>query len=89
MMVRTQIQLGAEQHRKAKLKAAELGISLSEYLRRLIDGDVGAEPKRKFDITRIFGIGDSGGSDVAKYKEQYLDEAMEADYRRWHDDRAK
>jgi hypothetical protein len=80
MMVRTQITLKSDSHRRAKRRAAERGISLAEYFRQMVDRDLGEEPKG--DISAIFGIGDSGGSDIARFKEQYLNEAAWQDYLR-------
>lgn len=76
MMQRTQVMLDAEQLRRAKQKAAELGISLAEYIRRLIDRDVATETNT-FDVDRIIGLGRSGSSDVARHKDAYLGEAAE------------
>lgn len=66
-----------ELHRKAKAKAAELGISLAEYLRGLVAEDLaavgsGGEPSAVFDL------GDSGGSDVARHRDAYVAEALAA-----------
>ena len=78
MTVRTQIYLGSENHRRAKIKAAEAGISLAEYFRRLVARDLGETKKKSQDITAIFNLGNSGGSDIAKYKDEYVGEAVEA-----------
>ncbi|MCB9373876.1 MAG: hypothetical protein H6518_14040, partial [Microthrixaceae bacterium] len=44
--MRTQIALEATQHARAKQKAASLGITLAEYIRRLVDRDLaGAAPE--------------------------------------------
>ena len=83
MMVRTQITLRPDTHRRAKRRAAERGISLAEYLRQVVDSDLGEQPKG--DISAIIGLFDtaaSGGSDVARFKEQYLDEAYWQDHLR-------
>jgi hypothetical protein len=64
MMVRTQITLDAEAHRRAKRRAAELGISFAEYVRQAVDRDLG-EPRPASDPSEIFGLFDSGGSAVA------------------------
>lgn len=80
MVVRTQVTLDADAHRRAKRRAADLGISFAEYVRRTLDRDLGEPPKT--DISEIFGIGDSGGSNIARYKEQYLDETVESEYLR-------
>lgn len=58
MVVRTQITLDADAHRRAKRRAADLGISFAEYVRRTLDQDLGDEPKG--DISEIFGLFDSG-----------------------------
>ena len=79
-MRRTQIMLDPEEHRQASAKAAEAGISLAEYIRRLVRADVEMPPKT--DISVIFGLGDSGGSNIAKYKDEYIGEAIEAEWKR-------
>ena len=62
--MRTQVDLRPEQHAKAKAKAAALGITLAEYMRRLVDRDLDdAEPVA--DPSSIFALGNSGGSDIA------------------------
>lgn len=81
MMVRTQIMLDADSHRYVKRRAAEQGISLAEYLRRLVDRERGKKPAKK-DISAITGMFDSGGSNVARHKEQYLDEALWQEHQR-------
>jgi len=80
MMVRTQITLKSDSHRRAKRRAAERGISLAEYLRQVVDRDLGEQPKG--DISAIFGIGDSGGSDIANHKDEYIGEAFWQEYLR-------
>jgi hypothetical protein len=74
MVVRTQITLDADAHRRAKRRAAELNISLAEYFRRVLDRDLGEQPPRG-DITAIFGLFASGTSDVSSNIDKYLDEA--------------
>jgi hypothetical protein len=75
MVVRTQITLDAEAHRRAKRRAAELGISFAEYVRRVLDRDLGGVTARA-DPGEIFGLFDSSGSDVAREKDRYVDEAV-------------
>lgn len=82
MMVRTQIALDAEDHRRAKRRAAEMNVSLAEYVRRAVRHDLGEKERPKADISAIFDLGDSGGSDIAKHKDRYLGEAAEAEYLR-------
>jgi hypothetical protein len=75
MVVRTQITLDAEAHRRAKRRAGELGISFAEYVRRALDHDLG-EPPRRADPSQVFGLFDSGGADVAREKDRYVDAAV-------------
>lgn len=81
-MVRTQIALDSEDHRRAKRRAAEQGISLAEYVRRAVRQDLGGEERPKADISEIFGLFSSGDSDIAKHKDKYVGEAVEAEYLR-------
>jgi hypothetical protein len=78
MVVRTQITLDGAVHRRAKERAAELGVSFAEYMRRLVDADLNDAAPRAADISAIVGMFDSGGSDIARYKDEYLGEAIEA-----------
>ena len=74
MVVRSQVTLNAEAHRRAKRRAADLGISFAEYVRQVIDRDLGDQPKA--DISEIFGIGESGLTDVSSNVDRYLGEAL-------------
>ncbi len=74
MMVRTQIALKSDSHRRAKRRAAERGVSLAEYLRQVVDRDLGEQPQG--DISAITGMFDSGGSDIANHKDEYIGEAF-------------
>jgi hypothetical protein len=80
MVVRTQITLDAEAHRRAKRRAGELGISFAEYVRRALERELG-EPPRRSDPSQIFNLFDSGGADVAREKDRYLDAAVQATHR--------
>jgi hypothetical protein len=84
MMVRTQIMLDEEAHRRAKRRAAELGISLAQYVRQAVDRDLGpgGEQRHKRDVSRIAGLFNSGGSDIAKHKDEYIGDAVWDDYLR-------
>lgn len=75
MVVRTQITLDAEAHRRAKRRAADLGVSFAEYVRRVLDRDLG-ETTSQADPSQIFGLFDSGQSDVARHKDAYVDQAI-------------
>jgi hypothetical protein len=80
MVVRTQISLDADAHRRAKRRASDLGISLAEYVRRTLERDLGAEPKG--DISAIFDLFDSGASDVSSNVDMYLGEAVREEHLR-------
>lgn len=77
MMVRMQISLASEDHRRARVRAAELGISVAEYVRRLVSRDLG-EVDGGFDPPALFDLGDSGGSDIARDKHRYIGDAVES-----------
>ena len=75
MMTRTQISFEREMLRRARTRANQLGISLAEYVRRLVAEDLeGAAPSA--DPETVFNLGSSGGSDVARDKDRMLGEAF-------------
>jgi hypothetical protein len=76
MMVRTQIALDSEEHRRAKRRAAEQNISLAEFVRRAVRRDLGGEGRPRADISEIFGLFSSGASDVSENKDRYLGESL-------------
>ena len=81
-MARTQITLERETHKRARQRASELGMSLAEYLRRLVQKDLGA-PRAKADVSCIFDLGRSpGASNIAQHKHRMIGEAIEADFER-------
>lgn len=84
MMVRTQIALDPERHAQARARAAALGISLAEYVRRLIDRDL-AERPRGADRSVVFDLGESRGTDIASDKARMIGEATGAGKRRLAD----
>jgi len=68
--------------RRAHAKAAELGISFAEYVRRLVAQDLG-EPRPKPDISMIFDLIDEGPpTDIARNKDKMIGEAVWANYLR-------
>lgn len=81
MMVRSQITLDRELQRRARERASQLGISLAGYVRRLVARDLGESP-RKVDPSSIFALGNSGGTDIARQKDQLIGEAVSAEYGR-------
>lgn len=77
MMARTQITLPPEAQRRARARAAELGVSFAEYVRRLIARDLG-DDIHSADPRMLFDLGERTGSDVARKKHRYVGEAFEA-----------
>jgi hypothetical protein len=76
MNARTQITMDPELQRRAHAKAAELGLSFAEYVRRLVAHDLG-EPKPKADISLLFDLGASREpTDIARDKDRMLGEAV-------------
>jgi hypothetical protein len=80
MNARTQITLDPEMQRRAHAKAAELGISFAEYVRRLLAQDLG-EPKPKADISVIFDLVTEGEpTDIARDKDKMIGDAVWQEY---------
>ncbi len=77
MMARIQVTLAPEVKRRARERAAQLGISMAEYVRRLIARDL-SEPQQTVGPSVIFDLGDSGGMDVARHKDSMVGEAVDA-----------
>jgi hypothetical protein len=77
MMTRTQITLEPELQKTARRRAAQLGVSLAEYVRRLIARDL-AEPGPTADASIVLDLGTSGGADVARDKDAMIGEAIAA-----------
>ena len=76
-VIRTQIALTTEQHALVERKTADLGISMAEYIRRLVERDI-QQTGTGTDISAIFGVGDSGGSDIAIQRKRLAAEAISA-----------
>ena len=83
-MVRTRISLDPERHAQAQARAAAQGISLAEYVRRLIDRDL-AEQARAVDRSVVFDLGTSRRTDIASNKARMIGEATAAGKRRHAD----
>ena len=71
MMSRTQITLAPETQRRARHRAAQMGISLAEYIRRLVARDLD-ERRPAVDVRIVFDLGKSAGSDIARDKHTML-----------------
>ena len=78
MMARTQITLDPETRRRARERAADLGISFAEYVRTLVERDL-ERPARDADPAALFDLGRSKGSDVARDMDTMLGAAVEAE----------
>jgi len=76
MMTRTQITLDPEIHRRATQRASQLRISLSAYVRRLLARDLD-QPKSSTDPSKVFNLGRSRGSDIARNRDAMLAEAFQ------------
>lgn len=82
-MVRTQIQLTAEQHRRLKRWARQRGISLSEAIRRCVTEHLDAEqeaPTRAMLVREAMQVAGSyrdpeGATDIARDHDRYLPDA--------------
>jgi hypothetical protein len=82
MSPRTQITIDPEMQRRAHAKAAALGISFAEYVRRLLAQDLG-EAKRKVDVSLVFDLVDEGPeTNVALDKDKMVGEAVWKEHRR-------
>ena len=64
-----------------RARAADLGISLAEYIRRLVDRDL-SQPPRNADRSLVFDLGSSGRTDIASEKTRMIAEATAARKRR-------
>lgn len=74
-MTRTQLSFDREMLRQAQKKAGELGISLAEYVRRLVADDLG-DGHLPSDPSVIFDLGASGASDIARSKDAMVAQAF-------------
>lgn len=82
MNARTQITMDPEMQRRAQAKAAEIGISFAEYVRRLVANDLG-QPKPKADISMVFDLGASDEpTNIARDKDKLIGEAVWEEYLR-------
>ena len=73
--IQTQITLSPEQHVQVKRRATELGISMAEYIRRLVDQDLDA-PRPQSDLASIVRLFASGGSDIATERTEAIRSAV-------------
>ena len=73
--MRTHIAPEPQQHAAVKAKAADLGITMAEYIRRLVDRDLGGAVAAA-DVSSVIASGDSGGSDIAADKHEAIAAAI-------------
>ena len=66
---------------RVRRRASELGVSLAEYVRRLVARDLG-QPEQRGDPSVIFGLGNSRGTDIAKDKDALIGAAVAQQGRR-------
>lgn len=81
MMHRMQITMDPEIQSQVRSKAASQGLSVAEYIRRLIEQDLG-DASKTVGVSSIFGLGASGGADIAGSKDEMLAEAAAEELRR-------
>jgi hypothetical protein len=77
MMVRSQIMLEGETQKRARRRASEMGISFAEYVRRVVERDL-VQSRKRTDVSGIFNLGSSGGSDIARHKQTMIADAFAA-----------
>ena len=77
MMARTQITLEPEMQRRARQRASDLGVSLAEYLRRLVARDLGSPPVPG-NVASVFDLGRSDRADVGRNKSAMMAEAFDS-----------
>jgi hypothetical protein len=70
-----QVTLDEDQHRRAKRRAATAGISLAEYIRRVVAAALDDEPPTQHTVADIFDLGRVDSSDIARHKDSYLGRA--------------
>jgi hypothetical protein len=76
MNARAQVTIDPDLQRRAQARAAELGISFAEYVRRLLAQDLG-ELRREVDISLVFDlVTDGPPTNVARDKDRMLAEAV-------------
>lgn len=82
MMSRTQISLDPELQRRARQRAARLGVSFAEYVRRVVERDLGPRLRSRDGIEAVFDLGSSGGASVARDKDAMVAAAVAAGRKR-------
>jgi len=78
MMARAQTVLDPELQRRARERAAQLGVSFAEYVRSLVARDLGRQ-RAKVDASVVFDLGSSRGADVALRRDAMVGAAIAAE----------
>jgi hypothetical protein len=82
MTARTQITMEPTLRRRAHDRAAELGISFAEYVRRIVMRDLGEEQGRA-DVSMVFDLVQDGPeTDIARDKDRMVGEAVSYEHAR-------
>jgi hypothetical protein len=77
-----QITIAPDLKRRAAEKAAKLGMSIAEYVRRTMESDLD-EPHNRPDVSIIFGLGASAEpTDISRDKKLMIGESHEKKARR-------
>lgn len=74
-LVRTQVQLKPEQHRKLKEEAFRRGMSLSALVREILEQRYARRPPKKIDLEKAWafvGAGRDSATDVSVHHDDYL-----------------
>ena len=74
-MARTRIALDPELVKRARQRAAKIGLSLDEYVSSLVESDLRVATQSS-NISSIFNLGSSGGSNIAANKDAMIAEAF-------------
>jgi hypothetical protein len=78
-MVRTQVYLTVRQHRALRRAAEHEGLSMTEFLRRLVDLHLTRAAKPHFSkeaVMSFVGLGESGRDDISERHDEALAEAF-------------
>lgn len=79
-LVRTQIQLRPEQHRRLREEAFRRGVSMSALVRELVDERLDNRPPVGHEAAWAFvGAGHGGESDVSERHDEYLADIIAGD----------
>ena len=78
MMSRTQISLDPDLQRRARQRAARLGVSFAEYVRRIVERDLGPAREARPGAAAVFDLGSTSGADIARDKDEMVRAAFAA-----------